>query len=128
MIQETVTRLGRCRPFTAFDPGVRNGLGVTFRKIIGLEDSRPGSGVAVAVGDVTLSFNISRVPQSEEPETPLYMAAAMENGLQAAVQVHFLVLGPEWVTSATSNRNFGGLPTAVKLVRHKGFARLAAGL
>jgi hypothetical protein len=84
VIQESVSRLGKCRHFTAFDPEVRHGLGVTFRKITGVEDSKTGAGVAVAVGDVTISFNVSGLPQSEAQEIARKMAGVMEKRLQAA--------------------------------------------
>jgi hypothetical protein len=84
VIQETAKRLGKCSHFTAFDPGVRHGLGVTFRKITGAEGSRTGAGVAVAVGEVTISFNISGLPQSEAQEIARDMAVMMEKRLQTA--------------------------------------------
>lgn len=84
VIQETVTRLGKCSHFTAFDPGVRHGLGVTFRKITGTEESRTGAGVAVAVGEVTISFNVSGLPQSAAQEIARDMAVVMEKRLQTA--------------------------------------------
>jgi hypothetical protein len=84
VIQETVNRLGKCRHFTAFDPQVRHGLGVTFRKITGAEDFMTGAGVAVAVGDVTISFNISGLPQAQAQEIARDMAVVLERRLQAA--------------------------------------------
>ncbi|WP_215050779.1 hypothetical protein [Arthrobacter sp. ISL-28] len=87
VIQETVSRLGKCSHFTAFDPEVRHGLGVTFRKITGAEESRTGAGVAVAVGDVTISFNIAGLPQSEAQEIARQMAVVMERRLQSASSV-----------------------------------------
>jgi hypothetical protein len=84
VIQESVSRLGKCRHFTAFDPEVRHGLGVTFKKITGVEGSMTGAGVAVAVGDVTISFNVSGLPQSEAQEIARKMAVVMEKRLQAA--------------------------------------------
>jgi hypothetical protein len=86
VIQDTSTRLGKCRHFTAFEPKVRHGLGVTFRMITGEETSRTGAGVAVAVGDVTISFNVSGLPQPEAREIAQGMAVVMEKRLEAATR------------------------------------------
>jgi hypothetical protein len=49
-----------------------------------MEESRTGAGVAVAVGEVTISFNISGLPQSEAQEIARAMAVVMEKRLQTA--------------------------------------------
>jgi hypothetical protein len=87
VIQETRTRLGKCAHFTAFDPQVRHGLGVSFRKITGVQGSMTGAGVAVAVGDVTASFSLSGLPQSESEAIARDMAVVMERRLQTAGSV-----------------------------------------
>jgi hypothetical protein len=83
VVRETIMRLGKCRHFAAFDPGVAHGLGVTFRKITGAKDSRTGAGVAVAVGDVTISFSVSGLPPPEAREIAQEMATVMEKHLKA---------------------------------------------